>query len=64
MSDVRRNGNQLAVVHRTRNPDTKKVEQQTLFTLYSKAEALVAIGSERGQFQHMLEMDNPNMKFN
>lgn len=45
MAYVRRRGNQLAIVHGSRDPETKKVEQEVLFTLYSKAEALEAIGA-------------------
>ncbi len=44
MAYIRAHGNQLELVHGTRNPDTKQVEQQVLFTFYSKREALDAIG--------------------
>lgn len=44
MPYVRQRGNHLAIVHGARHPTTKKVEQQVLFTLHSKAEALAAIG--------------------
>ncbi len=44
MPYVRRRGNQLALVHGVRDPETKKVEQQILFTIYSKGEALEVLG--------------------
>ncbi len=37
MAYVRQRGNQLAIVHGVRDPETKKVEQQILFTIYSSA---------------------------
>ncbi len=59
MAYVRKRGNQLAIVHGIRDPETKKVEQQILFTLYSKAEALEAVGKPKpesaGRFQRLLE---------
>lgn len=44
MPYIRRRGNHLAIVHGARHPETKKVEQQVLMTLHSKAEALAALG--------------------
>ena len=63
MAFVRRKGNQLAVVHGVRNPDTQRVEQQTLFTLYSKAEALAAIGEKAYFFRQILESEHPALRF-
>jgi tetratricopeptide (TPR) repeat protein len=44
MSYVRVRGNQLAIVHGAREPGTGKVQQQILFTIYSKPEALAICG--------------------
>jgi hypothetical protein len=44
MAYVRRRGNQLAIVQGQREPGTGKVQQHVLFALYSKAEALEAVG--------------------
>ena len=44
MAYVRRRGNQVAVVHGEREPNTRAVQQQILFTLYSRPEALEALG--------------------
>jgi len=68
MAYVRRKGNQLAIVHGERNPGTGKVEQRVLFTLYSKAEALQAIGrSSNGNvsacgFRSQLEHEYPGIR--
>ena len=67
MAYVRRRGNQLAIVHGTRNPNSHKVEQQVLFTIYSQKEALEILG--RGQpagpaeFRRALEAQNPGLRF-
>ena len=45
MAYVRRRGNQVAVVHGEREPNTRAVQQQILFTLYSRPEALEALGA-------------------
>ena len=63
MAYVRTKGNQLAVVHGVRDPETRKVEQKTLFTIYSKAEALAAVGSSSHYFQDILEEQNPGVRF-
>jgi tetratricopeptide (TPR) repeat protein len=60
---VRRKGNQLAVVHGVRDSETQQVEQRTLFTLYSKAEALAAVGDRAHHFRQILESDNPGVRF-
>lgn len=68
MAYVRVRGNQLAVVHGVRDPKTSKVEQQILFTLYSKPEALDAIGrgetpgTER-RFEALLSRQYPGITF-
>jgi tetratricopeptide (TPR) repeat protein len=68
MAYVRHRGNQLAIVHGERDPESGKVEQQVLFTLFSKAEALAALGksgeSNPRYFQMLLEDEYPNLKFN
>lgn len=63
MAYVRRKGNQIAVVHGVRSPDTRNVEQRTLFTLYSKAEALAAVGDSSWQFRRILAEENPGVRF-
>jgi tetratricopeptide (TPR) repeat protein len=45
MAYVRVRGNQLAIVHGVREPGTGKVQQQILFTIYSKPEALAIADS-------------------
>jgi tetratricopeptide (TPR) repeat protein len=63
MAYVRKKGNQLAIVHGERD-EAGAVQQRTLFTIYSKAEALAAVGDQTSLFRHILESDNPNIKFN
>lgn len=63
MAYVRRKGNQLAVVHGVRDSKTRKVNQRTLFTLYSKAEALAAVGEEAHHFREILRSENPGLRF-
>jgi len=67
MAYVRRRGNQVAIVHGVRDPGTKKVEQEVLFTLYSKAEAIEAIGaaepSSAARFRSLLEHRYNTLKF-
>ncbi len=70
MAYIRRKGNQLALVHGARDANTSKVEQRVLFTLYSKAEALEAIGRGSGgdggsyRFKSLLELEYPSIRFN
>lgn len=68
MAYVRQRGNQLAIVHGGRHPETGKVEQRILFTIYSKPEALEAIGkSGEGsgrRLQGLLEEQYPEIRFN
>lgn len=67
MAYVRQRGNQLAIVHGVRDPETKKVEQQILFTLYSKAEALEALGKGEKdgafRFRSLIESSHPTLRF-
>jgi tetratricopeptide (TPR) repeat protein len=68
MAYVRKRGNHLALVQGQRDPVTKKVEQQVLFTIYSKAEALEILGETRDgagkhYFQHGLEEKHPRIRF-
>ncbi|MCK6574417.1 hypothetical protein L6V77_25320 [Myxococcota bacterium] len=63
MAYVRKKGNQLAIVHGERD-EAGAVQQRTLFTIYSKAEALAAVGDQASLFRHVLESDSPNIKFN
>src|SRR5262249_38438593 len=44
MPYVRVRGNQLAIVQGAREPGTGKVQQQILFTIYSKPEARAMLG--------------------
>lgn len=68
MPYVRKRGKQLVIVHGKRDPETKKVEQQILFTIYSKAEAQQILGRKNGdlasQFHLLLENQYPDVRFN
>ena len=67
MAYVREKANQLLIVHGERDRETGKVQQNTLFTLYSKAEALEAIGKTSAkrdwQFQRLLQNQYPDIRF-
>jgi len=66
MAYVRTHGNQIAIVHGERDPETRKVQQRVLFSLYSKSEALAALGrdEERGwNLEHMLRNQFPDHRF-
>jgi tetratricopeptide (TPR) repeat protein len=67
MAYVRQKANQLLIVHGERDPETRKVTQHVLFTLYSKAEALEAIGKTAAkrdwQFQRLLQSQYPDISF-
>lgn len=65
---VRVHGNQVTLVHGARDKVSGKVQQRTLFTLYSKNEARAATGDgENAQharyFRQLLEAANPQLKF-
>ncbi len=66
MAYVRTHGNQLAIVHGERDPETRKVQQRVLFTICSKPEALAAIGrgEEGWPLDRMLEQRYPRVRFN
>lgn len=68
MPYLRKRGRQLVIVHGRRDPETKKVEQQILFTIYSKAEALQILGQSNANsashFYHLLENQYPDVCFN
>ncbi len=67
MAYVRTHGNQVAIVHGERDPQTKKVQQRILFSLYSKPEALAALGrgEERSwDLEHMLRNRHQGVRFN
>ncbi|MBI5367982.1 MAG: hypothetical protein HZA54_13160 [Planctomycetes bacterium] len=68
MAYVRQRGNQLAIVHGARHSATGKVEQRILFTLFSKPEALEAIGKgpegNDERFRSLLEYQYPEIPFN
>lgn len=65
MAYVRNHGNQLAIVHGERDPETRKVQQRVLFTICSKPEALAALGrgEDRWSLEHMLEQRYPQIRF-
>lgn len=63
MAYVRTLGNQLALVHGERDPETRKVRQRTLFTLYSRPEARAAMGDQAGVWQSLLRYRYPLIKF-
>lgn len=67
MAYVRTRGDQLAIVHGQRDPDSGKVVQRILFTIYSKAEAREVLGrASRGvsrQFSAGLEDQYPSIRF-
>ncbi len=67
MAYVRRRGNQIAIVRGVRSPETKKVEQQILFTIYSKGEAMAALGrgaeGDASRFQSLVEHAHPDVRF-
>ena len=67
MPFIRRRGSQLVLAHGEREPDTGKVQQRILFTIYSRPEALEAIGrggpDGRGQFRALVENAFPKLRF-
>ncbi len=63
MPFVRIKGNQVLLVHGARNPDTGAVEQETLFTFYTKAEIEAATGEHRQLFQGLLKQNHPAQHF-
>lgn len=67
MPYVRNRGAQVAIVHGFRNPATKQVEQQLLFTFYSRDEIQAALGKanpeEARHFQHVMQQRFPGLRF-
>lgn len=63
MPYVRQRGNQVLIVHGEREPGTGKVQQRTLFTLYSQAEAREALGGGAWRFEHLLEREHSDLRF-
>jgi len=67
MPYARIRGNQIVIAHGFRDPQTRKVKQQILFTIYSKAEALRVLGERSNgsncYFQGLLEDQYPGIKF-
>ena len=68
MAYVRQHGNQLAIVHGERDPETKKVQQRVLFTIYSQPEAreILGQGGKKGpyRFQSLMQRQYPELRFN
>ena len=64
MAYVRAKGNQVVIVHGERDPESKKVQQKTLFTIYSKSEARAAIDERASWFKRNLEDEFPQIRFN
>ena len=62
MPFIRPHGQQLALVHGSRREG--KVVQEVLFTLYSKAEAMGAIGPDAWHFEQMVKGLHPAQQFN
>jgi hypothetical protein len=68
MAYVRERGKQLVIVQGKRDPETGKVQQRILFTIYSKAEALQIAGridnGHAAQFRYLLKYQYPDIVFN
>jgi len=62
MAYVRTKGNQVLLVHGVRNPDSGAVEQQTLFTFYTKAEIAAALGEHQKLFRGLLDMEHQGLR--
>jgi tetratricopeptide (TPR) repeat protein len=67
MAYVRQRGKQVLIVHGVRDPETRAVEQRILCTLYTRDEALDALGRrERGtaeSFRFLMEQRHPDLTF-
>lgn len=67
MPYIRTRGHQVAIVHGTRRPETRQVEQQELYVFYSRQEALAAFGAPGGEpdheFRRCLERRFPGLRF-
>lgn len=67
MAYVRQRGKQVLIVHGVRDPETRAVEQRILCTLYTRDEALDALGRrDRGtaeSFRILMEQRHPDLTF-
>ena len=65
MAYVRNHGNQLAIVHGERDPETGKVQQHVLFSICSKPEAKAVLDPSEGgwRLDHMLEQRYARIRF-
>jgi tetratricopeptide (TPR) repeat protein len=64
MAYIRKRGNQLALVHGERDPETGKVCQRVLFKFYSKKEAVAALDDAQGHLlQSLIEIEYPEIRF-
>jgi tetratricopeptide (TPR) repeat protein len=64
MAYVRKRGNQVAIVHGERDPETGKVCQRVLFTFYSKKEAAAALDHAHGaMLESLLAFEYPEIRF-
>lgn len=52
---VRKHGNQIAIVSDDRDKETGKVQEQVLFTFYSKDEAMAALGLDQDDRKHLFQ---------
>lgn len=62
MAYIRTKGNQVLLVHGARHPDTGTVEQQTLFTFYTRAEVQAALGEHQRLFQDLVALEHPSLR--
>lgn len=62
MPFVRVRGHQLAILHGSRT-ETGTVDQKTLFTFYSRAEAEAAVGPRRHELEYILAERHPQVRF-
>ena len=67
MAYVRQRGRQVMIVHGVRDPETRAVEQRILCTLYTREEALDALGRRdpgtAEEFRVLMEQRHPELTF-
>lgn len=67
MAYVRQRGRQVLIVHGVRDPETRAVEQRILCTLYTREEALDALGRRdpgtAESFRILMEQRHPDLTF-
>lgn len=67
MAYVRQRGRQVLIVHGARDPETRAVEQRILCTLYTREEALDALGRRdpgtAEEFRVLMEQRHPELTF-